>query len=111
MGVHIQKVTCENGDLVQTVNIMAGRNTPPDNVLMVHQGNSLIDGSETLDVTGKMFGNDTAVTANVLAQVTLAASTVHRNDLSSAAKGFWQLIFTVDALTAGEEVDIAIITW
>ena len=111
MGVHTQRLLLVNGTLTGTINIWAGRNTPPENVVMVHQGNSLIDGAETLNVTGKMFGMDTAVTANVLAQVTLAASTVHRNDLSSAAKGFWQLIFTVSELTAGEEVDIAIITW
>lgn len=111
MGYHVQDVYLENGALEKSINIMAGRNTPPENILYVHQVGSNSDDNETLDITGKMIGCDTAVSANVHAQLTLTGDEVIRLDLSTEAKGFWQLTFTVDALDADQWVKIWVITW
>jgi hypothetical protein len=94
-----------------TVNIMAGRNTVPENIFYVHKASSTMDGNELVDITGKMLGCDTVVTANVHAQLTLTASEVIRVDLSSEAKGFWQLTVTAAELDADQTLDVWIITW
>ncbi len=108
---HIQKLELRNGTLSGNINIMAGRNTMPDNVMYVHQVGTNSDDNETLDITGKMMGCDTAVTANVHAQLTLTGDEVIRLDLSTEAKGFWQLTFTVDAIDADQSVDVWVTTW
>ena len=111
MSYHVQHLHLENGTLTGNINIMAGRNEPPANIMDVHQVGTNSDDDETLDITGKMIGCDTAVTANVHDQLTLTGDEVIRLDLSSEAKGFWQLTFTVDALDSDQEVDIWIVTW
>jgi hypothetical protein len=111
MGYHVQSVYLENGALTDSINILAGRNTPPENIMYVHQVGTNSDDDETLDITGKMIGCDTAVTANVHTQLTLTGDEVIRLDLSSEAKGYWQLTFTVDALDADQWVKVWIITW
>jgi len=112
----IQNVVLENGSLTATVDLRQGVDdgrgtTTPENIVMVYQGNSLIDGTETLDVQGYALGNDTVITALLVSQITVAASNVVKVDLSTAAKGCWKLLFTADALTAGEEISISILTW
>lgn len=111
MGVMTQDVILENGSLTATVNILAGRNNFPDNIIVAYQGNSLIDGTETLDIQGYHLGNSVVITTLLVAQITIAASNVVRLDMSSTAKGCWKLLFTADALTAGEEIKISVSTW
>ena len=111
MGVHTQRLYLENGTLTGSINIMKGRNTPPENIMYVHEVGTNSDDNEKLDITGKMFGNDAEVSANVHAQLTLTGDEVIRLNLSTEAKGFWQLNFAVDALDADQWVDIAITTW
>lgn len=114
MGVHVQHKQLTGtaaADEKFTVNIMAGRNTPPENIFYVHQVSATSDDNETIDITGKMLGCSTAVTANVHAQLTLTSSEVIRVNLSTEAKGFWQLIVTATELDADQTVDVWIITW
>ena len=114
MGVHIQKerlVGTAAATETVSFNIMKGRNTPPENILYVHEVSSTSDDNETIDITGKMLGCDTAVSANVHAQLTLTGDEVIRVDLSSEAKGFWQLTITATELDADQWVDVYIITW
>jgi hypothetical protein len=108
---HKQLVGTDADDEKFTVNIMAGRNEPPANIFYVHQASSTMDNDETVNITGKMLGCDTVVTANVHAQLTLTASEVIRVDLSSEAKGFWQLIITATELDTDQTLDVWIITW
>ena len=111
MSYHKQDVVLENGSLNAEVNILAGRNTPPENIVVTYQGNSLLEGTETLDFYGYSLGNTTILTAVLATQVTPVASAVVKLDLSSAAKGCWKLRFVCDALTAGEEIAISVVTW
>ena len=112
----VQTVTLENGSLTATVDLRQGLdngrvNSFPENCVVMHQGNSLIDGSETLDIQGYGIGYTTVITAVLTTQITLAASTVVRTDLTSVIGGVHKLLFTADALTAGEEVSITVLTW
>jgi hypothetical protein len=93
------------------INLMAGRNTPPENIMYVHVASATMDDDELLNITGKMIGVDSAVTANVHAQLTMTGGEVIRLDLSTEAKGFWQLTFTATELDADQTIDITIITW
>ena len=114
MGYHVQhaQLTGTAAALeTATFNILAGRNTPPENIMYVHQASSTMDDDELVDITGKMLGCDTAVTANVHAQLTLTGDEVIRLDLSTEAKGFWQLTVTATELDADQTLDVWIITW
>ena len=114
MGVHIQHaqlIGTAAATETASFNIMAGRNTPPANIMYVHKASSTMDGNEQVDITGKMLGCSTAVTANVHAQLTLTASEVIRVELSTEAKGFWQLTVTAVELDADQTLDVWIITW
>lgn len=114
MGVHVQKaqlVGTAAATETTSFNIMKGRNTPPENIMYVHQASSTMDGTELVNITGKMLGCDTAVTANVHVELTLTASEVIRLELSSEAKGFWQLTITATELDADQTLDVYIITW
>lgn len=108
---HAQLIGTAAAGETASFNIMAGRNTVPENIFYVHKVSATSDDNETIDITGKMLGCDTAVTANVHAQLTLTASEVIRVDLSSEAKGFWQLTVTCAELDADQTVDVWIITW
>ena len=114
MGVHIQKARLTGtatADETTTFNIMKGRNTPPENIFYVHEVSSTSDDNETVNITGKMLGCPNAVSANVHAQLTITGDEVIRVDLSSEAKGFWQLTVTATELDADQWVDVYIITW
>jgi hypothetical protein len=79
--------------------------------MYVHVASATMDDDELLNITGKMIGVDSAVTANVHAQLTMTGGEVIRLDLSTEAKGFWQLTFTATELDADQTIDITIITW
>ena len=111
MGIHRQSIYLENGVLTGSINLMAGGNKLPENIMYVHEVGTNSDDDETLDITGEMFGVTAAVTANVHTQLTLTGDEVIRLVLSSEAKGFWKLVFTVSALDADKNVTIHIITW
>jgi hypothetical protein len=111
MGYMTQTAQLANGSLTATINLMKGGNKLPDNILVCYQGSSNLEGTEKLDIQGYDVGNSTVVTALLVAQITVAASNVVRLDMSSTALGMWKLLFTADALTAGETIDIAVTTW
>ena len=114
MGYHIQHVQLIGeaaADETKNINLLKGGNQLPENIIYVHKASATMDGNETLNITGKVAGVDTAVTANVHSALTIAASEVIRLDLSSEAKGFWQLTFTAVQLDADQTIDIWIITW
>ena len=108
---HVQHLRLLNGTLTGTINLWKGRNSLPENIIYAHQVGTNSDDDELLDITGELMGVPTAVTANVHTQLTLTGDQVIRLDLSSEAKGFWELTFTCDALDADQYVDIWIITW
>jgi len=114
MGYHVQHaqlVGTAAADETASFNILSGRTLPPENIMYVHQAAATMDGDETVNITGKMLGCDTAVTANVHAELTLTASEVIRLELSTEAKGFWQLTVTATELDADQTLDVWIITW
>jgi len=108
---HAQLVGTAAATETANFNLMAGRNTPPANIFYVHQASSTMDGNETINITGKMLGCNTAVTANVHAALTVTASEVIRVDLSTEAKGFWQITVTAVELDADQTLDVWVITW
>jgi hypothetical protein len=111
MGVRTQKVQLANGALTATVNLLSGGNVLPDNIVVCYQGSATLEGTETLDIQGYHLGCETVITTDLVAQITVAASNVVRLDMSSTAKGCWQLLFTASALAADETMDIAVTTW
>jgi hypothetical protein len=109
--MHVQKITLTNTNQNDTVNLLKGGNHLPKNIMVAYYCNANVD-SETLDITGKFFGGlDEAITANVVAQITMAANANVVVDLTSDAKGFWELTFTAGTFAAGEQVDITVLTW
>ena len=114
MGYHVQHVQLIGTTTAletKNINLLKGGNQLPENIMYVHKASSLMDDDETLNITGKMVGCDTAVSANVHAQLTITGDEVIRLDLSTEAKGFWQLTFTATELDADQWIDIWIITW
>ena len=113
MGYHVQHVQLIGdaaADETANINLLKGGNRLPENIMYVHQASSTMDNNEKLNITGKMVGVDTAVTVNVHAELTISASEVIRLDLSTEAKGFWQLTFTATELDTDQTIDIYIIT-
>jgi len=111
MGHMTQHVRCGfDTAAAQTINLLKGGNSFPENIMMQYEFSSTID-AEDLNVTGKMLGSKNAVTALVTTEIAGTASLVGLVDLSSAAKGFWQLTFTLDTTITGEYCDVWITTW
>ena len=108
---HVQLVGTAAADETKNINLLKGGNQLPENIMYVHKASSTMDGNEKVNITGKMVGVDTAVTANVHAELTLTASEVIRLDLSTEAKGFWQLTVKATELDTDQTLDIFIITW
>ena len=108
---HVQLIGDAAADETANINLLKDGNRLPENIMYVHQASATMDNNETLNITGKMVGVDTAVTANVHAELTMTASQVIRLDLSTEAKGFWQLTFTAVQLDTDQTIDIWIITW
>lgn len=108
---HVQLIGAAAATETANINLLKGGNSLPENIMYVHQASATMDNNEKLNITGKMVGVDTAVTANVHAELTMTASEVIRLDLSTEAKGFWQLTFTATELDTDQTIDIWIITW
>lgn len=110
MGYQVQKISLTNTNQSDTINLLKDGNSLPKNIMCAYYCNANVD-SETLDITGQFVGTDEDITANVHAQITLAADANVVVDLSTEAKGFWQLTFTAGTFIAGEQVDIVVVTW
>jgi hypothetical protein len=111
MGVMTKKATLTATNLIEDINLLQGRNNFPENIVISYQGKAGNGGTETLDFNGFMLGNSTIVTADLIAQKTVAASNVVRIDASSTLKGIWKLRLTAVGLTAAEEIYVSITTW
>ena len=107
---HVQHLRLQNGTLTGNINLLSGGNKLPENIMYVHTVGTNSDGDETLDISGQMAGVPLKILL-VHAQLTLTGDEVIDLDLSTEAKGLWQLTFTCDALDADQYVDIYIVTW
>lgn len=94
----------------QEVNLLKGGNSLPENIIVQYEFNENMD-DEDLNITGYLLGPNKLATALVSAEIAGSASLVGFVDLSTPAKGFWKLVFTVDTTITGEFVDIWVITW
>ena len=108
---HVQLIGTAAATETANINLLKGGNRLPENIMYVHYASPLMDDNEKLNITGRMVGVDRAVTANVHTELTITGEEVIRLDLSSEAKGFWQLTFTATELDADQWIDIWIITW
>ena len=111
MGHQVQHVRCgfDTAD-TQTINLLKGGNSLPDNIMLQYEFNANID-AEDLNITGYMLGKATEETALVTTEIAGSASAQGHVDLSTAAKGYWNLKFVVDTTITGEWGDIWITTW
>lgn len=119
MGLMIQKASLTEGTTPSTTfNIMAGRNRPPENVVLAYNCNANID-SETLDVHGMAHGSSEYATLPLVSQMTQAADANVIVPLSGPTgtgvnlmgPACWKIKVTSGTLAATEQVDLFLMTW
>lgn len=111
MGYHTQHVRVGFDTAASySVNLLKGGNRLPDNIVVKYEFSATMD-DEDLNITGYVIGGSAINTALVTTEIAGSANLVGHVDLSTAAKGFWKLVFTLDTTITGEYVDIFVTTW
>lgn len=99
------------GNLSEEINIFAGRNELPTNIIVVWWAEGAFGALETLDIWGYHLGNPTKITAGLWVQKDGLGPTVTREDISAGAKGCWKIVPEISDALVTDICHVTVTTW